>query len=47
MPPRTKAQAIAIVPSHVSPKPCFIELENTAKGYRPIPGTGCAHWIAH
>jgi hypothetical protein len=45
--PRTKQEAQALVDGHVSPKQCFVELESTAKGYRPIPGTGCAHWVAH
>ncbi|MDC7122862.1 hypothetical protein OMK64_15105 [Cellulomonas fimi] len=45
--PRTREQARAMVDAHVEPKACFIELESTRAGWRAIPGTGCAHWVAH
>ena len=44
---RTQEQARALVDAHVVPRGCFIELESTRAGYRPISGTGCAHWVAH
>lgn len=36
-----------MVDGHVDPKDCFIELASTRAGWRAIPGTGCAHWVAH
>ena len=45
--PQTKDEARAQVDAHVEPKPCFIWHHGSAKGYVPIPGTGCAHWISH
>jgi len=45
--PRTQEQARALVDAHVVPRNCFIELESARAGYRPITGTGCAHWVAH
>jgi len=47
MPPKTKADALKLVDKHWTPKDCAVELESSAAGYRPIPGTGCAHWVAH
>ena len=47
MPAQSKEDAIKKVDKHVSPKECFIWHMSTAKGYEPIPGTGCAHWVAH
>jgi hypothetical protein len=44
---RTQDQARALVDAHVVPRSCFIELESARAGYRPISGTGCAHWVAH
>ncbi len=45
---KTKEQAIANVPHHVQPKSCFIWRDGkSSTPWRPIPGTGCAHWIAH
>lgn len=44
---RTKAEARAMVDGHVVPSACFIEFEGTRAGWRAIPGTGCAHWVAH
>ena len=43
----TKDEAIALVDKHVEPKECFVWYEGTKKGWRPMPGTGCAHWVAH
>ncbi|GEA87000.1 hypothetical protein [Cellulomonas cellasea] len=45
--PRTKDQARAMVDGHVQPRSCFIEYEGSRAGWRAIPGTGCAHWVAH
>jgi hypothetical protein len=35
------------VDRHVEPKDCFVWFEGGARGWQPIPGTGCAHWLAH
>lgn len=45
---RRREDAEANVPTHVEPKSCFV-WEDGPSGYRwrPIPGTGCAHWVAH
>lgn len=44
----TREEAEANVPAHVFPKNCFV-WNDGPQGYpwRPIPGTGCAHWVAH
>lgn len=44
----TREEAEANVPEHVSPSDCFV-WDDGPQGYpwRPIPGTGCAHWVAH
>ena len=44
----TRQEAEANVPAHVSPRSCFVWNDGPA-GYpwHPIPGTGCAHWVAH
>lgn len=39
-------QAIMNVHRHVYPKKCFITTDN-GKEWRPINGTGCAHFVAH
>jgi hypothetical protein len=39
------ATAIGNVNRHVTPKSCFITY--TGREWAPIPGTGCAHWVAH
>jgi hypothetical protein len=44
---RTKEEAIALVDKHVEPKECFVWYENSKVGWAPMPGTGCAHWVAH
>ena len=44
---RTKDEAIAMVDKHVEPKECFVWYENNKTGWAPMPGTGCAHWVAH
>ena len=44
---RTKEQAVALVDKHVEPKDCFVWYENNKTGWAPMPGTGCAHWVAH
>lgn len=40
------AAARLAVDRHVEPKDCFIWYVG-APGWRPIDGTGCAHWVAH
>ena len=47
MPPQSEKDAVKKVDKHVSPKECFIWFMDTKRGYEPIPGTGCAHWVAH
>jgi hypothetical protein len=44
----TREEAEANVSTHVVPRNCFV-WEDGPSGYRwrPIPGTGCAHWVAH
>ncbi|HJQ82307.1 MAG TPA: hypothetical protein VJ828_20270, partial [Lacipirellulaceae bacterium] len=44
---QTEKDAIRKVDKHVEPKNCFIWFMDSKRGYEPIPGTGCAHWIAH
>jgi hypothetical protein len=34
------------VNKHVEPKECFIVFKGGDK-WEPLPGTGCAHWVAH
>lgn len=41
----TKAEAVSHVPTHVSPKDCFVW--GSGSQWMVIPGTGCAHWVAH
>ena len=43
----TKSEAVARVDAHVFPKPCFVWYVNNQKGWSPIPGTGCAHYVSH
>jgi hypothetical protein len=48
--PRCKADITAAqmrVDAHVEPKACFVWYEGGARGWQPIPGTGCAHWLLH
>jgi len=40
------AAAVKKVDKHVEPKGCFVWFEGK-NGWQPIPGTGCAHWVAH
>ena len=45
---RTRKEAEANVPTHVVPKNCFVWKDGPSEfPWRPIPGTGCAHWVAH
>lgn len=44
---RTQAEARDLVDAHVVPRDCFIWYVNNRIGWGPIPGTGCAHWVAH
>lgn len=39
--------AVKKVDKHVEPKGCFVWYEGGKTGWQPIPGTGCAHWVAH
>ena len=45
----TKEEAIRNVPTAIEPKGCFVWRDGPDKNYpwRVIPGTGCAHWVAH
>lgn len=45
--PQTQAQAVAQVDRHVSPNRCFIWYMDRQRGWEPIGGTGCAHYVAH
>jgi hypothetical protein len=44
---QSKASAIKKVPTHVTPKECFVWYVGTKEGWEPIPGTGCAHYVSH
>ena len=44
---RTKEEAVLRVPAHVEPKDCFVWYVNNKVGWDTMPGTGCAHWVAH
>ena len=45
---RTRALAEAAVDVHVSPSSCFVWNEGPSNyKWRVVPGTGCAHWVAH
>ncbi len=44
---QSEKDAVKKVDKHVSPKECFIWHIDSKRGYEPIPGTGCAHWVAH
>ncbi|MFG0307549.1 MAG: hypothetical protein ACF8Q5_15210 [Phycisphaerales bacterium JB040] len=44
---QTEEAARKKVDKHVEPKACFVWHMDSKRGYEPIPGTGCAHWIAH
>lgn len=41
------AAAATRLDAHVTPRACFVWYENTRSGWQPIPGTGCAHYVAH
>jgi hypothetical protein len=41
------ATARGRVNGHVEPKACFVWYEGGTRGWQPIPGTGCAHWLLH
>ena len=44
----TKEEAVSHVPAHVVPKDCFVWKDGpSSHPWRVIPGTGCAHWVAH
>jgi hypothetical protein len=40
------AGAVNQVDRHVEPKDCFVWYQKS-NTWVPIPGTGCAHWVAH
>jgi hypothetical protein len=44
---QSEKDAVKKVTKHVSPKECFVWFMDNKRGYEPIPGTGCAHWVAH
>lgn len=43
------AEAVSHVPSYITPRDCFVWVDGWPPGYpwTVIPGTGCAHWVAH
>jgi hypothetical protein len=41
-----RESAVGEVRQHVEPKDCFVTTDN-GKDWRPITGTGCAHFVAH
>jgi hypothetical protein len=41
-----QSDAVARVSKHISPKACFITTDDGIL-WRPISGTGCAHFVAH
>lgn len=44
---QSEKDAVNKVDGHVFPKVCFVWFMDNKRGYEPIPGTGCAHWVAH
>jgi hypothetical protein len=44
---QSEKDAVKKVDKHVSPKECFVWFMDSKRGYEPITGTGCAHWVAH
>ena len=45
---KTKQQAIAEVDHQmISPTDCFVTYAGTKEGWKPLHGTGCAHYVAH
>jgi hypothetical protein len=44
---RSLEAARRAIDRHVQPRDCFIWYKNSREGWSPIPGTGCAHWVAH
>ena len=44
---QSEKDAVKKVDKHVSPKECFVWYIDNKRGCEPIPGTGCAHWVAH
>jgi len=44
---QSEEQARRSVPAHVEPKACFIWFADSKQGWKPIDGTGCAHYVAH
>ena len=45
--PAGKSAAVGAVDRHVSPKECFIWYASSKLGWTAMPGTGCAHYVAH
>jgi hypothetical protein len=44
----TEQQAAQRVDRHVEPKACFVTRDSGRRDdWRPLTGTGCAHWVAH
>jgi hypothetical protein len=39
--------AQAQLDGHITPRSCFVVYAGAAAGWTPIPGTGCAHYVAH
>jgi hypothetical protein len=48
MAPKSKAQAThAVDRQMIDPPGCFVTFKNSAVGWAPLHGTGCAHYVAH
>jgi hypothetical protein len=43
---QAQQRAAEAVDAHVEPKPCFVWHQG-GYDWQAIPGTGCAHWVAH
>jgi hypothetical protein len=39
--------AQAQLDGHITPRGCFVIYSGAGAGWTPIPGTGCAHYVAH
>lgn len=40
-------QAQSKVPSYIQPRDCFVVYANNKRGWEPLDGTPCAHYVAH
>ncbi len=44
---RSLADAKKQVAGYIEPRGCFVWYKDSSEGYIPIPGTPCAHYVAH